>query len=211
MVDLTFADSHNMVAYLEKSEDNVDFAEIVDFHNVSPIRNIPIVASSSQQKKTQKHRKAKRKATEISQTSRPTTFVEDEAVHRERGDSVERAATTATSLDADPRRQDTMGDRPAQTRFERLSKQSNEPPLSRVITLGTLEIQKLKKREEEPSKATNIVEWDDVQAMMDAEYELATKLKVEEQGEISIEERSKLFMELMNERKKHFTRLRAEE
>ncbi|GKC23956.1 hypothetical protein Tco_1026106, partial [Tanacetum coccineum] len=35
--------------------------------------------------------------------------------------------------------------------------------------------------------------------------------KVEEQGEISIEERSKLFVELMNERKKHFARLRAEE
>ncbi|GJX28842.1 putative ribonuclease H-like domain-containing protein [Tanacetum coccineum] len=38
MVDLTFADSHNMVAYLEKSEDNADFAEIVDFLNASPIR-----------------------------------------------------------------------------------------------------------------------------------------------------------------------------
>ncbi|GJU38048.1 hypothetical protein Tco_1186402 [Tanacetum coccineum] len=38
MADLTFVDSHNMVAYLEKSEDNVDFAEIVDFLNASPIR-----------------------------------------------------------------------------------------------------------------------------------------------------------------------------
>ncbi|GKE52395.1 hypothetical protein Tco_1487551, partial [Tanacetum coccineum] len=37
-----------------------------------------------------------------------------------------------------PRRQDTiLGDRPAQTRFERLSKQSNDPPLSRVNTLGS--------------------------------------------------------------------------
>ncbi|GKE77046.1 hypothetical protein Tco_1543166 [Tanacetum coccineum] len=38
MADLIFADSHNMVAYLEKSEDNADFAEIVDFLNASPIR-----------------------------------------------------------------------------------------------------------------------------------------------------------------------------
>ncbi|GKA55007.1 hypothetical protein Tco_0753956, partial [Tanacetum coccineum] len=38
MADLTFADSHNMVAYKEKSEDNADFAEIVDFLNASPIR-----------------------------------------------------------------------------------------------------------------------------------------------------------------------------
>nr|GEZ43836.1 hypothetical protein [Tanacetum cinerariifolium] len=46
---------------------------------------------------------------------------------------VERAATTAASLDAE---QDS-GDRPAQTRFKRLSKQSYEPPLSRVNTLGS--------------------------------------------------------------------------
>ncbi|GJY82423.1 hypothetical protein Tco_0495799, partial [Tanacetum coccineum] len=38
MADLTFADSHNIVAYLEKSEANADFAEIVDFLNASPIR-----------------------------------------------------------------------------------------------------------------------------------------------------------------------------
>ncbi|GKC71715.1 hypothetical protein Tco_1117598, partial [Tanacetum coccineum] len=37
MAGLTFADSHNMVAYLEKSEDNADFAEIVDFLNASPL------------------------------------------------------------------------------------------------------------------------------------------------------------------------------
>ncbi|GKC93136.1 xylulose kinase-1 [Tanacetum coccineum] len=117
----------------------------------------------------------------VSSTSRRTTrqesvvpqprsltqaLVADETVHKERGDSVERAATTATSLDAEQgsgninrtqstaipndhfpqgigssgslRRQDTiLGDIPTQTRFERLSKQSNDPPLSRVNTLGS--------------------------------------------------------------------------
>ncbi|GJX54987.1 hypothetical protein Tco_0284884 [Tanacetum coccineum] len=52
---------------------------------------------------------------------------------------------------------------------------------------------------------------DNVQAMMDAEYELAARLQAEEQGELTIEEKSRLFVELMNKRKKHFTRLRAEE
>ncbi|GKE66352.1 hypothetical protein Tco_1520513, partial [Tanacetum coccineum] len=33
----------------------------------------------------------------------------------------------------------------------------------------------------------------------------------QEQGELTIEEKSKLFMELMNERKRHFAKLRAEE
>ncbi|GJV81035.1 putative ribonuclease H-like domain-containing protein, partial [Tanacetum coccineum] len=43
-----------------------------------------------------------------------------------------------TGSGSGPRRQDTiLGDRPAQTRFERLSKQSNDPPLSRVNTLGS--------------------------------------------------------------------------
>ncbi|GJW13455.1 putative ribonuclease H-like domain-containing protein [Tanacetum coccineum] len=134
----------------------------------SHVEPIPIVASSSQPKKTQKHRKTKRKATEISQSSGPTTLVADETVHEERRDNVERAATTAISLDAEqgsgninrtqsttmpndpfpqeigscgsPRRQDTiLGDRPAQTRFERLSKQSNDPPLLRVNILGSRE------------------------------------------------------------------------
>nr|GEX87654.1 hypothetical protein [Tanacetum cinerariifolium] len=57
----------------------------------------------------------------------------------------------------------------------------------------------------------NIAEWDDVQAMMDADHELAKRLHAEEQGELSIKERSKLFVELMNQRKTHFARLKAEE
>ncbi|GJQ95269.1 hypothetical protein Tco_0006408 [Tanacetum coccineum] len=102
----------------------------------------------------------------MSQSSGPTTLVADETVYEEMGDSMERAAITATSLDAEqdsgniiitqsmatlnepipqgtglgsgPRRQDTiLGDRPAQTRFERFSKQSNDPHLSRVNTLGS--------------------------------------------------------------------------
>ncbi|GJY40640.1 hypothetical protein Tco_0427910 [Tanacetum coccineum] len=118
MADLIFADSHNMVAYLEKLEDNADFAKIVDFLNASPIR----------------------KATEISQSSKPTTLVADETVHEERGDSVERAATTATILNAEqgsggsPRFQEAMGDTIAQTRSERVSIPSYDSSLLGVNT-----------------------------------------------------------------------------
>nr|GEU89657.1 hypothetical protein [Tanacetum cinerariifolium] len=59
------------------------------------------------------------------------TTAEDETLHEEKGDRVERVATTAASLNVE---QDS-GDTYAQTRFERLSKQSHEPPLSRVNTL----------------------------------------------------------------------------
>ncbi|GJS43399.1 hypothetical protein Tco_0568442, partial [Tanacetum coccineum] len=45
----------------------------------------------------------------------------------------------------------------------------------------------------------------------EANYELATKLQEQEREELIIEERSKLFVELMNERKKHFASLGVEE
>ncbi|GJX39709.1 hypothetical protein Tco_0253012 [Tanacetum coccineum] len=66
----------------------------------SHVEQIPNVASSSQPQNTHRPRKAKR-PTEISQSSGPTTFVVDETVHEERRESVERAATTAASLDAE--------------------------------------------------------------------------------------------------------------
>ncbi|GJV80632.1 putative ribonuclease H-like domain-containing protein [Tanacetum coccineum] len=74
----------------------------------------------------------------------PLRKVGDEAVHKELGDRMERAATTASSSEAEqdsgsgPRCQDTiLGDVDAQTRFETTSKQSNDPPLSKVNTFGS--------------------------------------------------------------------------
>ncbi|GJZ74527.1 hypothetical protein Tco_0638992 [Tanacetum coccineum] len=65
----------------------------------------------------------------------------DEAVHKELGDRMERAATTASSLEAEQWSlgcQDTiLGDVDAQTRFETTSKQFNDPPLSKVNTFGS--------------------------------------------------------------------------
>ncbi|GJX60866.1 hypothetical protein Tco_0292256 [Tanacetum coccineum] len=134
--------------------------------SAQPSNEEPItVPSSSQPKKTHRPRKAKR-ATEISQSSGPISLVADETVTKEREDRMERAATTASSLEAEqdsgninrtqsmatlnepspqgtgsgsgPRCQDTiLGDAEAQTRFETASKQSNDPPLSRVNTLGS--------------------------------------------------------------------------
>ncbi|GKC35415.1 hypothetical protein Tco_1047799 [Tanacetum coccineum] len=57
----------------------------------------------------------------------------------------------------------------------------------------------------------NLISWDNTQAMMEADYELAQRLQAEEQGELTIKERSKLFVELMDKRNKHFAKLRAEE
>ncbi|GJT55732.1 hypothetical protein Tco_0990786 [Tanacetum coccineum] len=124
-----------------------------------------LLQSSSHPKKTHKCRKTKSKVTEIPQSSEPTNLDADEAVHEERGDSVERAATTATSLDAEqgsgninrtqstaipnvpfpqgissggsPKCQEAMGDTIAQTRSERVSTPSYDSPLLGVNTPGS--------------------------------------------------------------------------
>nr|GEV79716.1 ribonuclease H-like domain-containing protein [Tanacetum cinerariifolium] len=56
----------------------------------------------------------------------------DKTVYKECEDRMERAATTASSLEAEQ-------DSEAQTRFEAAFKQSNDPPFSRVHTLGSRE------------------------------------------------------------------------
>nr|GEX39450.1 hypothetical protein [Tanacetum cinerariifolium] len=55
----------------------------------------------SQPQKTQKPRKPTRKDTQVPQPSGPTESVIDEAIHKELGDSLVRAATTASSLGAE--------------------------------------------------------------------------------------------------------------
>ncbi|GKE65969.1 hypothetical protein Tco_1520130, partial [Tanacetum coccineum] len=58
------------------------------------------IQSSPQPQKTQQPRKPKRKDTQVPQPSNPIENIVDEAVHKELGDSLVRAATTASCLDA---------------------------------------------------------------------------------------------------------------
>ncbi|GJQ98722.1 hypothetical protein Tco_0009861 [Tanacetum coccineum] len=130
-----------------------------DPHHTSTI----IQPSTSQPQKKQRSRRSKRKDTKVPQPSGPTTNVADEAINEEMDDSLMRAATTATSLDAEqdrgninktrskatlnepsssktssgsgPRCQETIGDTIAQTRFENVSKLSNDPLPTRGNTL----------------------------------------------------------------------------
>ncbi|GJU06140.1 hypothetical protein Tco_1122570 [Tanacetum coccineum] len=124
--------------------------------------------------------KPKRKDTQIPQSSGPTEHVADEAVYKELDDSLVMAATTTSNLEAEqdsgniaktqskatpnessslgttlsggPGHQETMGDTIAQTRFENVSKHSNDSLLERVLdlektkTTQTEEIVSLKRR-----------------------------------------------------------------
>ncbi|GJX83114.1 hypothetical protein Tco_0332595 [Tanacetum coccineum] len=108
-------------------------------------------------------RKPKRKDSRVPQPSGPKDIVADEAVHKELGDRLVRAATTASSLEAEqdrgnitktrskatpnessslgttsgggPKCQETMGDIISQTVFENVSKHSNDSLLARGNTL----------------------------------------------------------------------------
>ncbi|GJX58018.1 hypothetical protein Tco_0289408 [Tanacetum coccineum] len=81
--------------------------------------------------------KPKRKDTQVPQPSDPIENVTDAATHKELGDSLLRTVTTASSLKAKqdsgggPWCQETMGDTIAQTRFESVSKHSNDSLLAR--------------------------------------------------------------------------------
>ncbi|GJS64800.1 hypothetical protein Tco_0679364 [Tanacetum coccineum] len=48
-------------------------------------------------------------------------------------------------------------------------------------------------------------------AMIDADYQMAQQMQVEEQEKLSIKEKSKLFLQLLEARKKHFAAIRAQE
>ncbi|GKD73260.1 hypothetical protein Tco_1331542 [Tanacetum coccineum] len=88
--------------------------------NPTDPHHIPtIIHSSTQPQKTQKPRKPKRKDTQVPQPSDPTESVADEAVHKELCDSLVRAATIASSLEAE---------------FENVSKHSNDSLLEKEKT-----------------------------------------------------------------------------
>ncbi|GJU91936.1 hypothetical protein Tco_1304359 [Tanacetum coccineum] len=240
-----------------------------------------IIQPSTQPHKTQKPRKP-RKDTRVPQPSDPTKSVADEAVHKELGGG--------------PRCQETMGDTTARTRFESVSKNSNDSLLARdgeevfvaeqevaankendevnvveevvqvsaadnvVSTAGTTttvsaatittgddgkgiliepvkpikkkdlirldeevdlklqaefdEEERLLREKAKKEKEANIAlieTWDDIQAKIDVDHQLAERFQAQEQEELSIEEKATLFQQLLEKRIKHFTAKRAEE
>ncbi|GJV43751.1 putative ribonuclease H-like domain-containing protein [Tanacetum coccineum] len=60
------------------------------------------------------------------------------------------------------------------------------------IQAELIEEERLARKKEEEANITLIESWDNTQAMMEADFELAQRLQAEEHGEITIEERSRL-------------------
>ncbi|GKA17670.1 hypothetical protein Tco_0697507 [Tanacetum coccineum] len=55
------------------------------------------------------------------------------------------------------------------------------------------------------------IAWDDVQAKIDADYQLAQRLQAQDQDELTDEEKARLFVQLLEQRRKHFATKRAKE
>ncbi|GJZ16005.1 zinc finger, CCHC-type containing protein [Tanacetum coccineum] len=60
-------------------------------------------------------------------------------------------------------------------------------------------------REKDEVNVALTKEWDDIQAKIKADHELAQRLQVEEQEELFVKEKAKLFQQLLEQRRKHFT------
>ncbi|GJW59241.1 hypothetical protein Tco_0105972 [Tanacetum coccineum] len=74
-----------------------------------------------------------------------------------------------------------------------------------------LEEQKLARKQEEEANIALIESLENTQAMMEADRLLVERLQSKEREELTDEEKAKLFMELMEKRRKYFTALRAQE
>ncbi|GJV19810.1 hypothetical protein Tco_1368830 [Tanacetum coccineum] len=80
-----------------------------------------------------------------------------------------------------------------------------------MLDVELLEEQKLARKQEEEANIALIESWENTQAMMEADRLLAERLQSKEREELTDEEKAKLFMELMEKRRKHFAALRAQE
>ncbi|GKD44965.1 hypothetical protein Tco_1269610, partial [Tanacetum coccineum] len=73
---------------------------------------------------------------------------------------------------------------------------------------------RLVREKAEKEQEANVVltkEWDDIQAKIEADHELAQKLQAQEQEELSDAKKARLIVQLLEKRRKHFVAKRAKE
>nr|GEZ82973.1 hypothetical protein [Tanacetum cinerariifolium] len=171
--------------------------------------------------------KSKRKDTQVPQLSGPTESVTNEAVYKELDDSLVRATTTASSLEAEqdngninktqskvtpnesssqgtdsgggPRCQETMGDTIAQTRSERVSKLSNDSLLAR--DLHGEEVFVAKQDENVAEKEVDVAQDKGKSIMIKEPVKLKKKYQIMLDEEIALKSQAKLQAEFNKEQR----------
>ncbi|GJX85329.1 hypothetical protein Tco_0336103 [Tanacetum coccineum] len=79
-----------------------------------------------------------------------------------------------------------------------------------TIIANEEEEERLAKEKAQQVEEANI-DWDDVQAKIDADYQLAQRLQAQEQEELTDEEKARLFVQFFEQRRKHFAAKRIKE
>ncbi|GJU79958.1 hypothetical protein Tco_1282323 [Tanacetum coccineum] len=114
------------------------------------------------------------------------------------------ATTTTTTTTATTTATTTIADEVEMTLAQTLIEIKTIKPKAKGIVMQEPSESTLKISSQQPSQVKG-------QGSKDKDYEIATRLQAEEQGELTVEEKSKLFVELMDKTKNHFARLRVEE
>nr|GEU74286.1 hypothetical protein [Tanacetum cinerariifolium] len=209
--DLVFADEHvvsESVTSLPADEDlslineTAQDQEKINDQDMFGVNDLDgdevVVDASAREKEEQSEKVAKKKGS----TAHPVATADVEP----------KAATTVNAVSKRPKEKGIIMQKPSKTPSLKPIVSSQQPSKSKDKGKAKMvKPERITKQKEEEANIAMIVEWDNTQAMMDADYELAAKLQEEERGELSIEEKSKLFVELISKRKKHFEMLRAEE
>ncbi|GJY87782.1 hypothetical protein Tco_0502410 [Tanacetum coccineum] len=120
------------------------------------------------------------------------------------------AATTTTTTRPKYRR--VVVDEPSEFRVLQETQPSSSKDKGKAkLDAELLEEQKLARKKEEEANIALIESWENTQAMMEADRLLAERLQSKEREELTDEEKAKLFMELMEKRRKHFAALKEQE
>ncbi|GJR03791.1 hypothetical protein Tco_0526775 [Tanacetum coccineum] len=201
----------------KKRRESEGFEQIVDFLNAHPIKyaltvNPTIYTSCIEQFWSTV------KAKTINGEVQLHALVDDEAVHKELGDSLIRAATTASSLEAEQDSDEditlvNVQDDTDNEMFDMDALMVEGFCCKKLLKDYKLSLMKRKRlaREKDEANVALTEEWDDIQAKIEADHELAQRLQAEEQEELSDAENATLFQQLLDKRRNHFAAKRAEE
>ncbi|GJR59160.1 hypothetical protein Tco_1501322 [Tanacetum coccineum] len=121
------------------------------------------------------------------------------------------AATTITAISSRPRAKGIV--------FHEQEQEQEQAPTPIVSLQKPTQVKDKAEEDEEErlarEKAQKVeelnIDWDDIQAKVEADYQLAQRLQAQEQEELFDAEKTTLFVQLLEKRRKHFAAKRAEE
>ncbi|GJX58025.1 hypothetical protein Tco_0289415 [Tanacetum coccineum] len=190
-----FAETYNLVAFLEKLEENDGFKEIINFLSINTAStndntsSLNINTGIPTGKVWVYGKKGLKRLRKVGSTSRVESSNDVSLGDQE---DASKHGRKLEDLDADAE----------VTLMDKTQEMNDDKDFQEELQV--IEEEERMSRQKEEEDKINFI-WGGVV------YELAQRLQVEEQGELTIEERSKLFVELMDKEEALYKSLRAEE